>query len=356
MKSMNKRVFLSRAIIATLVGTFAFAALAPKAQAASHKNKPTQNTTVQEDKVPNCGPRHNVAQVSALVSPIVLYPDPLLAQILMATTYPTEVVKASRWNNSRETEILSYDIGSLSDKPWAPSVKSLEYFPEVLEMTYNKPNWAAQLGDAFSKNPKLVLDTIQQLRREAVKNHTVEEKHILLGEQVVNGKRYITVSAKEREVRIPYYNPYHIFNGWAYKSYPPAIWFPRGVQDDSGKIVYGDDSYDQGLNLWADIDWAYHATVINNKKYNQFIQDNYGNPSTFSPLSSETGWTYWAFDGSENNARPTTTKFAPDPNRIYPGSSNADNCSPDIVYTADPSRPIPRKANMLDIYFGNTPD
>lgn len=357
MKSINKRVLLSRTIIAALVGSFAFAAVAPHAHAASNKTKQTKTdvkpTLVQETTHFSCGLRQNADQVAALVAPIAFYPDALVAQILMASTYPTEIVEASRWNS--ENGILSFDVGGLQDKAWAPSVKSLDYFPAVLDMTYNKPNWTAELGTAFSHNPELVLKSIQNLRKQAIRNGTVNEKHILVGEQIHNGNRYITVASKGRDVKLPYYSPYTVFKGWPYKSYPPAEWFPRGLFDYSGEMIFGDDSYDQGINLWGDIDWGYSSLVINNKKYNQFIQDNYGNPSTFSPLTSETGWTYWTLEASRNGTHHTISKYAPQGHQKATAHQSTD-CSPDIVYTADPSRPIPRNSNFLDVYFGNTPD
>jgi hypothetical protein len=106
-------------------------------------------------------------QLDALLAPIALYPDQLLAQVLMAATYPLEVVQAARWvqqNPSVQGEALDR---ALQDKNWDPSVLSLAAFPQVLTMMNDKLEWTQQLGDAFLANQAQVMDTVQNLRARA---------------------------------------------------------------------------------------------------------------------------------------------------------------------------------------------
>src|SRR5262245_23478476 len=88
-------------------------------------------------------------EIDALVAPIALYPDDLLSQIFMASTYPLEVVQASRW--TRQNQNLKGDAlaQALEKQDWDPSVKSLVNFPEVLSKMSDKLDWTQKLGDAF---------------------------------------------------------------------------------------------------------------------------------------------------------------------------------------------------------------
>src|SRR5215813_5334434 len=107
------------------------------------------------------------AQLEQLVAPIALHPDPLLSQMLMASTYPTEVVQAARW--TRENPSVSGQAlqAAMQKQAWDPSVKALTAVPETLQMMSDKLDWTQQLGDAFLAQQKDVLDAVQQLRARA---------------------------------------------------------------------------------------------------------------------------------------------------------------------------------------------
>src|SRR5690349_16859305 len=106
-------------------------------------------------------------EIEQLVAPIALHPDDLVSQILMASTYPIEVVIADRWvkqNSKLNGDALT---AALEKQDWDPSVKSLVAFPQVLTMMSEKIDWTTKLGDAFLADQKKVLDTIQSLRQKA---------------------------------------------------------------------------------------------------------------------------------------------------------------------------------------------
>jgi hypothetical protein len=106
-------------------------------------------------------------ELEQLVAPIALYPDSLMAQILMASTYPLEVVQAGRW--AKKNKDLKGDAltAALEQQNWDPSVKSLVNFPQVLDMMSEKLDWTQKLGDAFLAQQKEVMDTVQKLRAKA---------------------------------------------------------------------------------------------------------------------------------------------------------------------------------------------
>ena len=102
-----------------------------------------------------------------MLAPIALYPDSLIAQILMASTYPLEMVEAERW--LRQNKELKGDAldDALQEKTWDPSVQSLCHFPDVLFAMSDKLDQTRKLGDAFLSQEDDVMATIQELRRKA---------------------------------------------------------------------------------------------------------------------------------------------------------------------------------------------
>ena len=106
-------------------------------------------------------------QLEQVVAPVALYPDPLLAQVLMASTYPLEIVQAARF--ARDHKGLKGDQlnEALKDQTWDDSVKSLVEFPDVLALMDGKLDWTQKLGDAFLADQKALLDAVQRLRSRA---------------------------------------------------------------------------------------------------------------------------------------------------------------------------------------------
>jgi len=103
-------------------------------------------------------------ELDQLLAPIALYPDSLLTQMLMASTYPLEVVQADRWTKQNKDMKGDALAKALEAQPWDPSVKSLVNFPQVLAMMSEKIDWTQKLGDAFLAQQKDVMGTVQNLR------------------------------------------------------------------------------------------------------------------------------------------------------------------------------------------------
>src|SRR6202044_1199045 len=106
-------------------------------------------------------------QIEQLVAPIALYPDPLLTQVLMASTYPLEVVEAARWSQDNSTVSGQALQDAMQTQSWDPSVKALTAVPQALQMMNAKLDWTQQLGDAFLAQQQDVLAAVQTLRAEA---------------------------------------------------------------------------------------------------------------------------------------------------------------------------------------------
>src|SRR5207344_1764594 len=106
-------------------------------------------------------------ELEAIVAPIALYPDALLAQVLMASTYPLEIVEAARWSKANPSLKEQALQDALQKQSWDPSVKSLAAFPTVLQMMNDKLDMTQKLGDAFLGQQKDVMLAVQRLRAKA---------------------------------------------------------------------------------------------------------------------------------------------------------------------------------------------
>ena len=168
--------------------------------------------------------RSRRSEIEQLVAPIALYPDALVAQILMATTYPLEVVSAARLvkeNPGVKDKALE---DALQKQSWDPSVKSLAAFPQVLAMLNEKLDMTQKLGDAFLGQQKEVLDAVQRLRAKAQAAgnlKTSKEQTVETAQEA--GTTVIKIEpANPQVVYVPTYNPATVYGPWPYPAYPPV--------------------------------------------------------------------------------------------------------------------------------------
>jgi hypothetical protein len=159
-----------------------------------------------------------------LVAPIALYPDPLLAQVLAAATYPAEVgeaVKFSDENPALRNQELALVINR---QQWEPSVAALIQFPGVLDMMRENPAWVRNLGDAVLEQEAAVMQTVQTLRslawREGALQPTAQQK--VFGDSII-----IILPARPREVCMPIYDAATVYGEWWLPDKPPMTWKPR---------------------------------------------------------------------------------------------------------------------------------
>src|SRR3982750_3480693 len=160
---MNQRHSLTlRLAVAAVAATFALDPIAfaqqppPSATPASASAKPAAS-----------GKAFTQQDIDELLAPIALYPDALLAQVLMASTYPLEVVEAARFQKANPTLKDKALEDALKDKKWDPAVKSLTLVPQVLPMMNEKLDWTQKPGDAVLAQQADVMTTAQNLRRKA---------------------------------------------------------------------------------------------------------------------------------------------------------------------------------------------
>jgi hypothetical protein len=170
-------------------------------------------------------PQFSAEQLDQMLAPIALYPDPLLAQILMAATYPLEVVEADRWVHGLSNSELKSDrlTAALEEQPWDPSVKSLVRFHQILRMMDLNLEWTERLGDAFLADQAGVMDSIQRLRQRAKAAGKLGSTQL---ERITAEGPAIEIEPPSPErVYVPIYDPSDVYGTWPYPEYPPS-YFP----------------------------------------------------------------------------------------------------------------------------------
>ncbi len=201
-------------------------------------------------------------ELDQMLAPIALHPDPLLSQMLMASTYPLEVVHAARWSRANPHLRGEDAVRAVADKDWEQSVKALVAFPEVLVQMDEKIEWTEALGDAFLAQPEQVMETVQALRqRAAAAGNLKSDDRIRVHE---DGQALAIKPADARVIYVPYYDPWTVYGPWWWPASPPVYWAPSpGYAVRPGYAVY----YGWGVNVvpgffFASFDWPRRCITI----------------------------------------------------------------------------------------------
>lgn len=214
-------------------------------------------------------------ELDSLLAPIALYPDQLLAQVLMAATFPLDVVEAARFvqqNPNLKGQALD---NALASRSWDPSVLSLTAFPSVLVMMNDRLDWTRRVGDAFLADQDHVMETVQDLRQRAQAAGNLmdtPQQHV-----VVENRAIYIEPAQPDVIYVPTYNPTIVYGPWwapAYVPYywrPPRAYYPAIV--GAGVIGFSGGYYVTGNHWgWARPDWRSRRVAIDLGRRNYFIE------------------------------------------------------------------------------------
>src|SRR6202022_4421257 len=162
-------------------------------------------------------------QLEQLVAPIALYPDALVAQILAASTYPTEIVEADRWVQ-QHSDLKGEQLAQAVDKEsWDPSIKAIAQFPSVLASMDKNLSWASALGDAYVNQQQAVLDAVQTMRKRA--QQAGDLKKTPQENAATQGQTIAIEPANPDVVYVPAYDPWLVY-GPPLVAYPSWYWYP----------------------------------------------------------------------------------------------------------------------------------
>ena len=230
-------------------------------------------------------------QLDQMLAPIALYPDALLSQVLMAATYPLEVVEAARWSQANPNLKGDAAVAAVKDKSWDVSVKSLVAFPQTLQMMSNQLDWTQKLGDAMIGQQKDVATAVQRLRAKAqAAGNLKSTPQQTVTTQSSGGASAIVIEPANPELLyVPYYNPAWAYGAWPYPAYPPPYYPPPpnygaalmsgmmfGLGVAAGAAMFGGWHWGYGGGGWGN---SYTTVNVNRATSitNNFNADRYRN-------------------------------------------------------------------------------
>lgn len=238
-------------------------------------------------------------QLDQMLAPIALYPDPLFAQVLMATTYPGEVGEAVSWSKAHPDAKGDDAVKQVANQPWDPSVQALVAFPQVLALLGQDPVWVQRLGDAFLAQPDDLMESAQRLRRQAqaagnlqsnqYQNVTIQNVAAPAPATTTaapapapeaapaSNSTIIIQPADPQVVYVPTYNPTTTYGTWPYPASPPA-YYPPPPAYYPGQALMAGLAFGAGVaiigSLWGECDWGNNDVDIDVNRYNNINANN----------------------------------------------------------------------------------
>src|SRR5215475_3371842 len=194
----------------TVLLAFSMAAIALNAMRASAQDKPPLKPE----------------ELDQMLAPIALYPDALLSQIMMAASYPLEVVEAARWSKANPTLKGDAAVAAVKDKTWDASVKSLVAFPDVLAQMNEHLDWTQKMGDAMISQEADVADSIQRLRGKASAAGNLQStpQQTVTTQGSGDNVQYVIQPTNPDVVYAPSYDPSWAYGAWSNPDYPPTYY------------------------------------------------------------------------------------------------------------------------------------
>jgi hypothetical protein len=273
---MNFRTVLSRltAVACSIV-------LVPSTVPATRAELVSQEASApaqEAPKIPN-------DQLDALVSPIALYPDPLLAQVLAASTYPLEIMQLQQWlakNKNLKDKALA---DAVAKQPWDSSVQAMAPLPDLVKRLADDIQWATDLGNAFLAQQSDVMDAVQRMRAKAKDTGNLKSNEQMKVEtKVIESKSVVVIEQSKPEVvYVPSYNPTVVYGPPVYPyppiSYPPPGYYAAGMALSFGVGVAMGAAWGGG---WGNCGWGGNndITINTNNNFNRNTNVNGGNRNT----------------------------------------------------------------------------
>lgn len=231
---------------------------------------PLQQARAQDSDILEPADKYSQEELAQMLAPIALYPDALLSQVLMASTYPIELIEADRWvmrNPKLKGDTLDT---ALLDKDWDPSVKAICHFPSTLALMSEQITETTHLGNAFLDQETEVMDMVQELRARAYAEGNLSsntEHRVIVEKEII-----IIEAADPRVIYVPYYDPFYIYGTWWYPAYRPYYWGPPGVFIGSTISYWPSIHFSFVFGSWSYFDWHHHHIYIDTHTRPVFVR------------------------------------------------------------------------------------
>lgn len=234
-------------------------------------------------------------QLDSLVAPIALYPDPMLAQVLAASTYPLEIIQLQQWLAKHKDLKDKALADAVAKQPWDPSVQALAGLPDVAKRLADDIQWTTELGNAFLAQQNDVMEAVQRMRKKAQeKGNLKSNEQQKVETKVVESKQVIVIEqANPQVVYVPSYNPTVVYGPPVY-AYPPVSYPPPGYYAAGMAISFG-VGVAMGA-MWSG-GWGYGCgwggnndiTINNNNNFNRNSNIQGGNRVNNQPTRGGAG-------------------------------------------------------------------
>ena len=228
------------------------------------------DTTPAAPKIPD-------SQLDSLVSPIALYPDPLVSQILVASTYPLELIQLQQWMQ-RNSSLKGHSLANaVQQQPWDPSIQSMVAFPDVVNRLAGNIQWTTDLGNAFLAQQADVMNAVQRMRQKALDSGNLKtcSQQIVQTQDLDNGQQVIVIQqANPQVVYVPSYDPTVVFGAPAYP-YPP-FYYPGYIAGSALSFGIGVALGSTWGGSWGyNCGWSHGNVNVNyNNNYNRIAANN----------------------------------------------------------------------------------
>jgi len=201
---------------------------------------PPQQEQQQQGSSQPAAEKLSAEQLDSLVAPIALYPDPLLSQTLVASTYPLEIIQLQQWLEKHKDLKDKALAEAVQKEDWDPSVQAMASLPDVVKQLANNIKWTTDLGNAFLAQQGDVMDAVQRMRVKAKDAGNLKSSDQQKVEtKVVENKTVVVVEqANPQVVYVPSYNPVVVYGPPVYP-YPPITYPPPGYYAAGMAISFG---------------------------------------------------------------------------------------------------------------------
>jgi len=301
-----------------------------QSEAQAQEQKPAAATEEPAPKIPN-------DQLDSLVAPIALYPDPLLAQVLAASTYPLEVIQLNQWLGKHKDLKDKALADAVQKEGWDSSVQGLAGLPDVVKRLTDDIKWTTDLGNAFLAQQSDVMDAVQRMRIKAKDKGLKSNEQMKVETQTVENKQVIVIQqANPQVVQVPSYDPVVVYGAPPYP-YPPIYYPPP---PPSGWAVAGGMALSFGVGvamgaMWSG-GWGYNCgwggnndiTINNNNNFNRNTNRNTnvsgGNRTNVNTGNRNTGGNSWQHNSQHRGGAPYANKATANK---YGGTARGDSMS-----------------------------
>ena len=269
-------------------------------------------------------------QLDSLVAPIALYPDPLLAQVLAASTYPLEIIQLQQWLEKNKNLKDKALVDAVAKQPWDPSVQAMAALPDVVKRLADDIQWTTDLGNAFLAQQSDVMEAVQRMRSKAKDTGNLKSNEQMKVEtKVIENKPVIIVEQSSPEVvYVPSYNPTVVYGAPAYPyppiSYPPPGYYAAGMALSFGVGVAMGAAWGGGWGWGSSWGGNNDVTINNNNNFNRNANVNGGNRTNNIGSGNRGGSSNWQHNPQHRGGAPYSNRATAGK---YSGTARGDSMS-----------------------------